>query len=385
MMKRSTQLMLSAVATAVAMASSIGCAQAQEDGINIGGSVRVNYGLKLYDDSSKDKGGDFVFDTATLVFKGKKGDFGLAAEYRFTKSTNFIKYGYGYYDIDPDWQLQFGINKVPFGNPGFISNSWWFGLPYYLGFEDDHDIGIKAVYEKNGWHTDLAFYKGAEYGPSEIKRYATDLFTGTIDTTYDGIDNGTEYNNEETNQLNLRQTYTMEHEGGSTTIGASVEAGQIYNNKTGNNGDRYAVAAHMETLYKGWKLQLQAMQYEYNAVDAADDNKIGVSVVNWQYEIASKGQVYSLNLAKTMPTSWGSVKCYNDFGLMTPDVADSSYDDSIQNVTGCAISAGPTYTMIDFIMGKNMTFSTKNNDHVGLPEIGDDLDKRININFGYYF
>lgn len=375
-MMRTNKFLLSMVASAIALSGVSTLAQA-EDGINVGGAVRVNYAYKDYSESSKDKGGDLTFDMAAIKFNGKKGDWGLSAEYRFTSSTDYIKYGYGYYDLDTDWQLQFGINKVPFGNPGFISNSFWFGIPYYLGFEDDHDIGVKAVYEKNGWHTDMAFYKNAEYGASENKRYATDLYTGTI--------NGTEYNNEETNQLNLRQTYKFEHEGGSTTIGGSVEAGQIYNSKTGNTGDRYAVAAHLDSSFNGWNLQLQAMQYEYDAADSADANKIGVSVVSWQYEIASKGQAYSANIAKTVTTDWGSLKFYNDFGLMTPDVADCSYDDSLQNVTGVAISAGATYTMIDFIMGKNMTFSTANNDHVGLPEMGDDWDKRVNINFGYYF
>lgn len=350
---------------------------ASEDGIKIGGAVRVNYAYRDYDEKSKDKGGDFNFDMAAIKFDGKMGDWGLAAEYRFTSSTDYIKYGYGYYQPNDNWQLQFGVNKVPFGNREFISNSWWFGLPYYLGFEDNHDIGIKAVYEKNGWHTDIAFYKNPEYAAGENKRYAADLYTGTI--------NGTEYHNEETNQVNLRQTYTLEHEGGQTTLGGSVEVGQIYNSSTGNNGDRYAAALHLDSSYKGWNLQLQAMQYEYDAADAADPNKIGISVVSWQYEIASKGQVYNLNLAKTFSTSFGSIKCYNDFGVMTPDVDDESYDNSYQNVTGCAIAAGPTYTMVDFVMGKNMTFSTLNNDHVGLPEIGDDWDKRININFGYYF
>lgn len=377
MMSNNKQFIVSILAAAIALSTGAAYAEEQEDGINVGGAVRVNYGYKDYSEASKDKGGDLTFDMAAIKFNGKKGDWGLAAEYRFTSDTNYIKYGYGIYDIDPQWQLQFGINKVPFGNPEFISNSFWFGIPYYLGFEDDHDIGVKAIFESNGWHTDLAFYKNAEYGPTENKRYATDLYTGTI--------NGTEYNNEETNQVNVRQTYTIEHNGGSTTLGGSAQFGQIYNNKTGNNGDRYAAALHLDSSYNGWNLQLQAMQYEYDAADAEDPNKIGVSVVSWQYEIASKGQSYSANIAKTFNTDWGSVKCYNDFGLMTPDVDDDDYDNSMQNVTGCAIAAGPTYTMIDFIMGKNMTFSTANNDHVGLPEMGNDWDKRVNINFGYYF
>ena len=377
MMSNNKQFIVSILAAAIALSTGAAYAEEQEDGINVGGAVRVNYGYKDYSEASKDKGGDLTFDMAAIKFNGKKGDWGLAAEYRFTSDTNYIKYGYGIYDIDPQWQLQFGINKVPFGNPEFISNSFWFGIPYYLGFEDDHDVGVKAIFESNGWHTDLAFYKNAEYGPTENKRYATDLYTGTI--------NGTEYNNEETNQVNVRQTYTIEHNGGSTTLGGSAQFGQIYNHKTGNNGDRYAAALHLDSSYNGWNLQLQAMQYEYDAADAEDPNKIGVSVVSWQYEIASKGQSYSANIAKTFNTDWGSVKCYNDFGLMTPDVDDDDYDNSMQNVTGCAVAAGPTYTMIDFIMGKNMTFSTANNDHVGLPEMGNDWDKRVNINFGYYF
>ncbi|MCL1147592.1 hypothetical protein L2747_16420 [Shewanella marinintestina] len=374
-----TPFTLAALAT-VAVLSTLATpalADNSENGINVGGAVRANYAYKDYSENSKDKAGDFSFDMAAIKFNGRLDNWGLAAEYRFTSETNYIKYGYGFYDINPKWQLQFGINKVPFGNPEFISNSFWFGLPYYLGFEDDHDIGIKAVYQSNGWHTDLAFYKNPEYAASENKRYATDLYTGSI--------NGTEYHNEETNQVNLRQTYTFEHNGGSTTLGGSAQFGQIYNSKTGNNGDRYALALHLDSSYNDWNLQLQALQYEYDAADAIDPNKIGVSVVSWQYEIATKGQSYSANIAKIIDTDWGSVKCYNDFGLMTPDVADETYDNSMQNVTGCAISAGPTYTMVDFIMGKNMTFSTANNDHIGLPEVGDNWDKRVNINFGYYF
>ena len=352
-------------------------ADVSDEGLKFGGSVRANYAYRDYEQASKDKGGDFYFDVATLTLNGKIEDWGVSADYRLSSGTNYIKHGYGFYDVNDELQVQVGINKVPFGNRELISNSWWFGLPYYLGFEDDSDVGFKLVYEKQGWHTDVAFYKSAEYASAENKRYAADLYSGTI--------NGTKYSNEETNQLNIRQTYTIENAYGETTLGGSIEVGQIYNNSTKNNGDRYAVALHLDSNFNTWNIQLQAMQYEYSAADSFDDNKIGISVVSWQYEIASKGQVYSANIAKNFKTSFGSIKCYNDFGLMTPDVNDDSYDNSMQNVTGCAISSGPTYTMIDFVLGKNMTFSTANNDHIGLPEVGDDWDKRVNINFGFYF
>ncbi|USD37378.1 hypothetical protein [Ferrimonas sp. SCSIO 43195] len=378
-MMNSMRLTKSALVISALLSSLYTVNAAAEDGMNIGGSVRVNYGMKLYNDQSKDKGGDLNFDVLTLKFDGTHGDWGLSSEYRFASGKNFIKWGYGYYNIDPEWQLQFGINKVPFGNPGFISNSWWFGLPYYLGFEDDFDVGAKATFDNGKWHTDIAFYKNGEYNSKDTKAYAPDIFSGTV--------NGTEYNNEETNQINLRQTYTLSDGDLKIVMGGSLEYGQIYNSKTEKNGDRNAFAVHMDAGYQGWKLQLQAMQYEFDAEDpdGMDNNKIGLGGAGWQYEVASKGQIYSFNLAKTIPTSWGSVKIYNDFGLMTPDVDDSSYDNSYQNVTGAAFSAGPIYIMADFIMGKNMTFSTKMDDHVGLPEAGDGWDQRININFGYYF
>jgi len=373
------KLNLSFVAAMIPMALTTGIVQAQEqqDGIDVAGTVRVNYAYKDYSESSKDKGGDFAFDMAAIKFNGKLGEWGLASEYRFYDGWQALRYGYGFYELNSEWQLQFGVNQVPFGNPGFISNSFWFGVPYYLGFEDDYDLGVKGVYSSGAWGTEMAFYKNAEYGAGRADRYSTDLYSGVV--------NGTEYNNEETNQFNLRQTYEMIYEGGKTQLGASIEYGQIYNNKTGNNGDRYAIALHMDSSYKDWNLQLQAMQYEYDAADAVDNNRIAVAAYNWQYEIASKAQAYSVNIAKTVTTDWGSLKFYNDFGMVTPDVADDRFDTSYQNVTGCAISAGPTYTMIDFIMGKNMYASTRDNDHVGLPEIGDSWDKRVNINFGYYF
>lgn len=348
-----------------------------EDGIKVSGIVRVNYAYKDYDEASKDKLGDFTFDMAAIKFDGKLGDWGLASEYRFLDGWNMLRYGYGFYDVNPQWQLQLGVTQVPFGNPGFISNSFWFGVPYYLGFEDDYDLGVKAAYSSGAWNTEMAFFKNAEYAASNNQRYATDLYSGVV--------NGTEYFNEETNQLNLRQMYEITYAGGQTRLGGSVEFGQIYNSNTGNNGDRYAIALHMESSYNDWNLQLQVMQYEYDAADAVDNNKIAVSVYNYQYEIAAKAQAYSVNIAKTLNTGWGSIKLYNDFGMVTPDVDDDSYDTSYQNVTGVALAAGPTYTMIDFILGKNMYASTRDNSHVGLPEMGDSWDKRVNINFGYYF
>jgi opacity protein-like surface antigen len=91
-MMKTTHFALSALMAAITIAG-LSAPVAAEDGINIGGAVRVNYAYKDYSDSSKDKGGDLKFDIAAIKFNGKKGDWGLAAEYRFTSSTDYIKYG----------------------------------------------------------------------------------------------------------------------------------------------------------------------------------------------------------------------------------------------------------------------------------------------------
>ncbi|WP_095497628.1 hypothetical protein [Paraferrimonas haliotis] len=377
-MKQAKPYLVQALAAAIALTGTATiAAEGNKDQLNFNGSVRVNYGLALFDEASKEKGGDLKFDTATFGVDGKHGDWGLSAEYRVKADSHFIKFGYASYQFDPEWEVHFGIHHVPFGNRDYISHSWFYGVPYYLGFEDNYDNGIKFIRNEGNWHTDLAFYKNAEYGPTETKGFAPNLFTGEI--------NGTQYNNEQTNQFNLRQTYTYDHNGGSTTLGGSAMWGQILNNDTNNSGDRYAIALHANTNYFGWGLQLQAMQYEFDAADAADANKIGMAVMGGTYEVASKGQIYQANLSKTFKTDFGSVQCYNDFGVLTPNVSDSNYDNSYQNVTGCTVSAGPTFSMIDFVLGKNMVWATEFDEHVGLPAIGSGWDKTINLNFGYYF
>ena len=75
-------------------------AKEQEDGINVSGTVRVNYAYKDYSESSKDKGGDFAFDMAAIKFNGKLGDWGLASEYRFYDGWQALRYGYGFYDVN---------------------------------------------------------------------------------------------------------------------------------------------------------------------------------------------------------------------------------------------------------------------------------------------
>jgi opacity protein-like surface antigen len=103
------KLSVLSVVTFLLLSSSAVQAQEKEDGIDVSGTVRVNYAYKDYSESSKDKGGDFAFDMAAIKFNGKLGDWGLVSEYRFFDGWQALRFGYGFYDVNPEWQLQFGV------------------------------------------------------------------------------------------------------------------------------------------------------------------------------------------------------------------------------------------------------------------------------------
>ncbi|TKB54965.1 hypothetical protein [Ferrimonas aestuarii] len=336
--------------------------------LSLGGFVRANYSLVDYSDSSKDKGGDASFDAMSITFDGKIDDIGISVDYRFASGFNYIKRGYGYYDFNDNTQLQLGIVKVPFGKEGFLSNSYWFSTNYYLGFEDNYDTGAKLVWNKDNWHLDFAFIKGAEYGSDTTERYGADIIGA----------------HEEMNQVNARAVYTIPMNDGHLKLGASVEAGQLYFSEAGSEFDgkddsRYAYAAHADLQLGAWNFQAQVTNYKYNTVDGADTLTVGV--VGAAYDIAAEAYGYNFNVARAFDMGWGTITVYNDYGLVAPE--GKGQDDSMQNVTGVSISRGPIYTYIDYIIGDNMTFA--GGPGVGLDNDNTDNESRLNINFGFYF
>ncbi|RTR32262.1 hypothetical protein EKG39_11885 [Shewanella atlantica] len=343
-----------------------------ESNYDMGGMVRVNYSYVDYDEASKDKYGDMKFEVAAFSFNGEMDDFGVSMEYRLRADFDAIKHGYAYYTPNDDTMIRAGVTKVPFGNIGFISNSFWLSLQYYVGFEDDYDTGFSVQFDGENSRTDVAFFKGAENSASMTNRFAADLYTGTV--------NGTEYTAEESNQINLRQSFFVDTFGIKSTIGASVEYGQMYDNATGNNDNRYAYAVHYDGTLNGWNVQAQYLKYEFDT--APEQNAVALSVVGAAYEVASEASSITANVSKTAELSWGTFKFYNDFNVLMPEHDD--FDDSYQNVTGMSVANGPLLAWFDFIVGKNMLWSSRSN-HVGLQDEFGDWDKKININLGYYF
>ncbi len=373
---------------------------ASEQGIRFGGAVRVQYNVRDWDDDNKDRSGDFGFDTFRLNLDGEINNILLSAEYRFYPQDDWHAPHHAWigYNFTNELQGQLGIHQVPFGLQPFASHNFWFSGAYYVGLEDDYDLGVKFLYKPGPWDLALAFYKNEELGNAgDAGRYSVDV----IKNADGGFAGAQAAGNQESNQVNLRAAYNLDHgDFGNTELGLSGQWGQLYNNITKRNGDHWAAAAHLNGDYGRWNLQLMYATYEYNPknpdfviknegteneeVIFFDDDIITMGAYSFSWGVPARADIGIGNLAYTLPVNWGpvdSLTFYSDNTVIKP--RKSRFNTIWQNVVGCMIAAGPFITYVDLISGENMIFMGGN--MVGSEGDTGRRNTRLNINFGYYF
>ena len=345
--------------------------------IRIGGALRLNYSWKNYDQQNMDRLGDFGFELFRLNADIDYKDIFMSVEYRWYGNFNAIHHGYFGYHLTDHSSIQIGIHQVPFGILPYASHSFWFNATYYLGFEDDYDAGIKFIYDSKLWNIQGAFYKNPEYIDSErYGRYSFDLVTDDIQA------------NQEINQFNLRSVYKWKlNKDLILKLGASIEAGQIYNKTTEGKGDRYAFALHNNMFYKNWNLHFQWIDYEYNPKNpkGLSDDTIQFGAFMYPFMVSSKANVYTFNLANEINIDGkylDKIKLYVNMSMVRPKQGYGS--DSKQIVLGTTLIKRGLYAYFNYIFGQNMWFS--GGPGIGLEHPEDqDWNSRLNINFGYYF
>ncbi|UJF23124.1 hypothetical protein [Shewanella sp. OMA3-2] len=143
----------------------------------------------------------------------------------------------------------------------------------------------------------------------------------------------------------------------------------------------FAGAVHWQADWQTWQLQLQYLHYNYDVKQA---NRIALSAFSYPFEIAAQADVVTANVSKSIDVKWGpisNINCYNDYSTVL--ASGNGLADSVQNVTGCAITAGKFYSYVDWIAGKNMYFV--GGDGVGIDNGDTSWRSRLNINVGFYF
>ncbi len=366
----------------ITIASGFSTIRAQEEPeVDIGGALRFNYNLSSWKPEQKNRGGDFGYDmfriNANAAYKG----IYLNAEYRFYSEAfggGMLKQGWLGYRFNEKDELQLGLTQVPFGLQQYNSNNWFFNLSYYVGLEDDHDMGLKYIHRGENIEYHLAFFKNAE----ELQ-FGNDTEISHSRYSYDVAGR-----NKEINQFNGKFIYKF---GGNVfqEIGVSGQYGSLYNLDTEEKGDHYGLAVHYEATYKNWNLKAEAMNIAHNPENSAGNSREVISMAAYgaPYEVAADFNMYTLTLSRNVPVDWGPVSAlqfYNDFGYMQKK--EKTFEDSAMNVTGVLITAGNVYTYVDYAAGLNHSWLGGNyidDFSRGTPDAK--WEARFNINIGYYF
>ncbi|GAB3008404.1 outer membrane beta barrel protein [Cyclobacterium sediminis] len=349
--------------------------------VAIGGALRFNYNLSSWKPAQKRRGGEFGYDLFRINAKAAYKGINLNAEYRLYSNAfggGMLKQGWFGYHFDETNEIQLGLTQVPFGIQQYNSNNWFFNLPYYVGLEDDHDMGIKYRHTGDKVEYQLAFFKNAE----ETR------FGNTTEITHSRYAYDVAGRNKEFNQLNGKFIYKfgkqLKHR-----LGVSGQYGRLFNLDTEETGNHYGLAIHYELTYNDWNIKTEAMNISNNPANAAGISRDEISMAAYgaAYNVAADFNIYTFTIARNIPVEWdpiSSLKIYNDFGYMQKKKED--FDDSIMNVTGLLITAGNIYTYIDYAAGLNHSWLGGNfvdDFSRGTPEAG--WEARFNVNIGYYF
>ena len=356
--------------------------QAQEvPELAIGGALRFNYNLSSWKPAQKSRGGDFGYDLFRINTKAAYKGIHLKTEYRLYSKAfggGMLKQGWFGYKFNKTNEIQLGLTQVPFGIQQYNSNNWFFNLSYYVGLEDDHDMGIKYLHLGDKIEYQLAFFKNAEE-----TRFGNDTEITHSRYAYDVAGR-----NKELNQLNGKFIYKI----GSQLkhrLGASGQYGGLFNLDTKETGNHYGLAIHYELTYNDWNIKAEAMNISNNPANAPGISREEISMAAYgaAYKVAADFTIYTFTIARKVPVEWepiSALKIYNDFGYLQKKKED--FDDSIMNVTGVLITAGNIYAYIDYAAGLNHSWLGGNYmDDFSSGTPGADWEARFNVNIGYYF
>ena len=346
----------------------------------LGGALRFNYNFCDWKPGHRDRGGDFGFDVLYFKLSGSYRNIILSADYRFY-SKDFggpmLKYGWIGYQFNDKSQMQLGLTGVPFGIQPIASHNFFLQIAYYIGLEDDSDMGIKYLYQGDTWDFTFAFFKNAD----EL------LFGSDNETSDDRYGYDVAGRNKEINQINGQAFYKF-GESPRQRLGGSAEFGQLYNLDTRKNGTHYAFALHYELTTKRVSLKAQLTTYAMNPKNGEgdDDELISMTAYGAPYLVAAKANVYMLGAGYTIPVNrkfLKKIQVYNDFGWL--DKQNNDYKDSFQNVRGCMLDGGPVCIYVDYALGKNHGWLGPNFNGFGAGGESDSWHARFNVNVGYYF
>jgi hypothetical protein len=362
---------------------------------HIGGALRFNVVTEFYDGDYETLDTYITSDTWRFNVNGNKKGIDLSFEYRFypTYGTHFIHHGYFGFNIFDSLYASLGVSQVPFGVNGFASHSWWFQGPYYVGLEDDYDIGVKLDYTQiPNTEISFAYYRESEpegpefggdvsFGQAGPGRYSYD-----ITSSNERLLSDTSISIRELNHFHLRTAYAF---GNAVTLGVSGQIGQVYNKALNTSEISLAYAGHLNANVGNWNFIGEYIYYNYNVKDDLGNelNLVPLGAYGLTYHVATECFLYVAGVSYTFNINAGPleyIRAYTDYTLF--DKVHSGYHQSHHLVPGFMAKIGNIVAYFDLAIGKNHPWLT-NDFGSGLDQGEADAhwNKRLNINIGYYY
>lgn len=359
--------------------------------LNVGGAMRANYAVGDYGDATGgpsrafDDGGNFGLDTFRVNLDYTNGAFLGKLEYRFYNGSHFLHTGWLGYNFDDGGQLQVGVNRAPFGpGPYGVSQSWFFDQHYYVGLADDMDLGVKYSRALGNLSLDAAYYFSDEGTGAGFSRDSARYSYDVVNESGRGYD--------ERNQVNLRAIYHFKDSAVKTDLGASLMYGELKSDGPQDDGNRWAASVHMVNKWSNFTLATQLTRYEFD-VDAAQPlgtaDLVQFGAFDFPNTVAAKAWIPAVSLAYTLQTPgipWlDYVVPFIEYSSIVKD--EKRFNDSDLVTLGAAWAHGGWYIYTE------LAFSNGNEFVGGEAAFGDRLganadnkwQKRLNLNFGYYF
>jgi hypothetical protein len=366
-----------------------------EPKLRLGGAFRMNLVSEFYEDGYSFQDTYLAFDTWRLNVKGDVAIMDVSMEYRFypSLSSHFIHHGYIGIPVLPGFEVQLGISQVPFGLAKAASHSWWFQGPYYVGLEDDYDLGAKFNYSgiKNTLIT-IAYYRQAEpegFTFGQRLRFSRDgpgRYSYDITSINDQNPSRAAASITELNHLHARIIYSFQE---NLNLGFSAQTGQIYNKTLQRHKYATAYAAHINADWQQWNLKCQYISYKYQAINNVGEvmDLVPLGAYGFNYFVAAQAHLYVIGVSRKIKTGWRKIEIiepYIDYTLFNK--TNASFYNSHHLVPGIFFSAGNIYTFVDMAIGKNHPWLT-NSFGTGLGKGLKDApwNARLNINIGYAF
>ncbi|HEX6240097.1 MAG TPA: hypothetical protein VFZ61_04365, partial [Polyangiales bacterium] len=314
-------------------------------------------------------------------------------EYRIYPLYQFLRNAVLAYQVTDRLSFDVGVSRVPFGLLPFASNSWFFGLPYYLGMEDDADFGLRAHWLPGNWDLWLAFYKNSEgsyFGKSlDSARFSYDAVQASEqELATSGI--SAPRNDRETNTGVVRVAYTLRKGQFAAELGASARLGQLHDLSTDKRSPYWAVAPHVRLSYGLLEFGLEGIAYRFQPHTGGPDDDarlLALGAFDAPYAMARRGYVLVANVAQGFELNWGPLErlvLFFDTGQLFKST--DAFKTTRQLVAGAYMLAGPLYFSVDFAFGQHHPWVGPDyGSALGAGGSSDRWYRWINLNIGFAY